>query len=170
MSRGFALGGSSSGSVIRVVDALWSSSGIPCAAAPRPGSGRAVAATASRQSVMLTISMAIAPSGHVLTQAGACPSERRPWHMSHLPTTPRSALYCGTPYEQFHVQYWQPMQVSALWSTMPVVGSFAYASTGQPVMHVGSRQWLHDIERNERAVCGYQPPSISPTRRQLIAA
>ena len=44
--------------------------------------------------------------------------------MSHLPTTPRSGLYCGTPYEQFHVQYWQPMHVSALWCTMPVAGSF----------------------------------------------
>ena len=32
-----------------------------------------------------------------VTQAGAMPSERRLWHISHLPTTPRSALYCGTP-------------------------------------------------------------------------
>ena len=47
----------------------------------------------------------MAPSGHALTQAGAWPCSRRPWHMSHLPTTPRSGLYCGTPYEQFHVQY-----------------------------------------------------------------
>ena len=68
--------------------------------------------------------MAMAPSGHALTQAGVCPTDSRPWHMSHFPTTPRSGLYCGTPYEQFHVQYWQPMQASALWRTMPVAGSF----------------------------------------------
>src|SRR5262245_25306501 len=53
---------------------------------------------------------------------------------------------------------------------MPVAGSFVYASTGQPLMHVGLTQWLHPIERYERSVRGYQPPSISPTRRQLIAA
>jgi hypothetical protein len=83
----------------------------------------APAVTDSRQSATLTISISMAPSGHALTQAGDCPSDRRPWHMSHLPTTPRSALYCGTPYEQFQVLYWQPMQVSALWPTMPVSGS-----------------------------------------------
>jgi hypothetical protein len=44
--------------------------------------------------------------------------------MSHLPTTPRSGLNCGTPYEHVHVQYWQPMHVSALWRTMPVAASF----------------------------------------------
>jgi len=68
------------------------------------------------------------------------------------------------------VQYWQPMHASALCRTIPVAGSFVYASTGQPLKHVGSRQWLHPIERYERDVCGYHPPSISPTRRQLIAA
>ena len=54
--------------------------------------------------------------------------------MSHFPTTPRSALYCGTPYEQFQTQYWQPMQVSALCRTTPVFGSFVYASTGHPII------------------------------------
>src|SRR6185503_1639643 len=105
MSRGLAFGGRLSGSVIRVVDTLESPTGRPVDAAPRLGSGQAAAATAERHSSTFTISMAIAPSGHALTQAGACPSDRRPWHMSHLPTTPRSALYCGTPYEQFQVQY-----------------------------------------------------------------
>src|SRR5438552_17250453 len=90
--------------------------------------------------------------------------------MSHLPTTPRSGLYWGTPYEQFHVQYWQPMQVSALCRTMPVAASFVYASTGQPLRHVGFTQWLQPIERYERSVWGKKPPSISPTRRQLIEA
>jgi hypothetical protein len=52
------------------------------------------------------------------------PSLSRLWHMSHLPTTPRAALYCGTPYEQFHVQYWQPIQASALCSTTPVTAFF----------------------------------------------
>ena len=72
--------------------------------------------------------------------------------MSHLPTTPRSGLYCGTPYEQFQVQYWQPMQVSALCSTIPVAASFLNASTGQPLMQVGSTQWLQPIDRYDR-VC-----------------
>ena len=74
--------------------------------------------------------------------------------MSHLPTTPRSGLYWGTPYEQFQVQYWQPMQASALWRTMPVTESFEYASTGQPLRQVGSAQWLHPIERYERLAAG----------------
>ena len=73
---------------------------------------------------MFTISIAIAPSGQAATHAGAMPSLSRLWHMSHLPTTPRAGLYCGTPYEQFQVQYWQPMQASALWITTPVTGSF----------------------------------------------
>ena len=63
------------------------------------------AANAWRQESTATISIAIAPSGQAVTHAGDWPSSRRPWHMSHFPTTPRSALYCGTPYEQFHVQY-----------------------------------------------------------------
>ncbi len=37
-------------------------------------------------------------------------------------------------------------------------------------MHVGSTQWLQPIERYERSVCGKKPPSISPTRLQLIDA
>src|SRR5437660_444126 len=37
-------------------------------------------------------------------------------------------------------------------------------------MHVGLTHWLHAIDRYERSVRGYHPPSISPTRRQLIAA
>src|SRR5713101_4031490 len=48
-------------------------------------------------SSILTISMRIALSGQAFTQAGSRPSVSRPWHMSHLPTTPRSGLYCGTP-------------------------------------------------------------------------
>ena len=39
----------------------------------------------------------IASSGQAYTQAGSRPSAKRPWHISHLPTTPRSGLYCGTP-------------------------------------------------------------------------
>src|SRR4029453_12118465 len=115
MSRGFAFGGRLSGSVIRVADRLESPTGRPL--------DSAAVATAVRHSSTFTISMAIAPSGQALTQAGACPSDKRPWHMSHLPTTPRSALYCGTPYEQFQVQYWQPIHASALCLPMPVAGS-----------------------------------------------
>ena len=51
---------------------------------------------------------------------------------------------------------------------MPVAGSLVYASTGHPSRHVGSRQWLHPIDKYERDVVGNQPPSISWTRRQLI--
>src|SRR5262249_299123 len=36
--------------------------------------------------------------------------------------------------------------------------------------HVGSRQWLQPIDKWSRCVLGYHPPSISPTRRQLICA
>ena len=32
------------------------------------------------------------------------------------------------------MQYWQPMQASALCITTPVSGSLVYASTGQPIM------------------------------------
>src|SRR5688500_13260989 len=99
MSRGRAFGGSSIGSVIRVVERLSSPIGIPAGAAVT------AAAIAARQSATLTISMAIAPSGQALTHAGDCPADSRPWHMSHFPTTPRSGSYCGTPYEQFQVQY-----------------------------------------------------------------
>ena len=88
-----------SGAVIRVVERLPSAEGIPSVAACGLDS------TDSRHSATLTISIASAPSGQALTHAGDWPSERRPWHMSHLPTTPRSGLYCGTPYEQFQVQY-----------------------------------------------------------------
>src|SRR5688572_26770387 len=35
---------------------------------------------------------------------------------------------------------------------------------------LGSTQWLHPIDRYERVVFGNHPPSISPTRRQLMAA
>jgi hypothetical protein len=85
------------GAVMRVVDRLPSSIGRPVVAA--------FDSIDARHSATLTISIASAPSGQALTHAGAWPSERRPWHMSHLPTTPRSGLYCGTPYEQFQVQY-----------------------------------------------------------------
>src|SRR5688572_29519225 len=108
MSRARAFGGSA-GSVIRVVDRLSSPLGTPA--------GCETAATDARQSATFTNSIWMAPSGHALTQAGAWPISSRPWHMSHLPTTPRCGLYCGTPYEQFQVQYWQPMHASALWRT-----------------------------------------------------
>jgi hypothetical protein len=93
MSRGRAFGGNA-GSVTRVVDRLWSPPGTP-------GCGRragcVTAAIDARQSATLTISIWIAPSGQALTHAGDCPVSSRPWHMSHLPTTPRCGLYCGTP-------------------------------------------------------------------------
>src|SRR6185503_6360191 len=62
------------------------------------------------------------------------------------------------------------MHVSALCLTMPVAGSLLYASTGHPSRQVGSAQWLHPIEKYARWVDGKLPPSISPTRRQLIDA
>src|SRR6266567_7093468 len=62
------------------------------------------------------------------------------------------------------------MHASALCCTIPLTGSFVYASTGQPIRQEGSRQWLHPIYKYKRCVSGYQPPSISPTRRQLISA
>src|SRR5262245_37451118 len=96
-STGVALGGRVFGSVTRVVDRLPSPSG-------RPVFDRLLSID-SRHLATFTISIVIAPSGHAFTHAGVWPIERRPWHMSHLPTTPRSGLYCGTPYEQFHVQY-----------------------------------------------------------------
>ena len=88
-SRGLAFGGRLAGSVMRVVERLPSAAGTPA--------GVAKASTAARHWPVLTISIWMAPSGHALTQAGACPASSRPWHMSHLPTTPRSGLYCGTP-------------------------------------------------------------------------
>lgn len=86
--------------------------------------------------------------------------------MSHLPTTPRSSLKAGTLYGQFQMQYSQPMHASASCRTMPVRVSFVYARVGQPVMQEGSRQWLHPMDKCRRCVCGYTPPSTSPTRRQ----
>ncbi len=58
--------------------------------------------------------------GQAPTQAGSIPSARRGWHMSHLVTIRRSGWKAGTEYGQFHVQYWQPMQSSAWWATMPL--------------------------------------------------
>src|SRR5687768_15924159 len=87
MSRGWALGGRSTPDT-RVVDRLKSWDGA---------SARRGDAMDARHSARFTISIVIAPSGHALTHAGAAPVVKRPWHMSHLPTTPRSALYCGTP-------------------------------------------------------------------------
>ena len=40
--------------------------------------------------------------------------------MSHLVTMRRSGWNAGTEYGQFQVQYWQPMQSSAWWATMPL--------------------------------------------------
>src|SRR5213593_3204342 len=107
-------GGKLWGRVMRVEEILSSADG-------RPGA-LAFTAYSRFHSAMFTISMRMAVSGQALTHAGGRPSPSRSWHMSHFPTTPRSGLYCGTPYEQFHVQYWQPMQVSALCNTTPVTG------------------------------------------------
>ena len=87
--------------------------------------------------------------------------------MSHLPTTPRSALYCGTSHEH--------RRCTGSRCTHPRCGARCrppdpQASTGQPLRHVGSTQWLHPIDRYERVAFGNHPPSISPTRRQLMAA
>jgi hypothetical protein len=115
-STGLAFGARLAGGVIRVVEMLRSPDGRPL-----PGT---LTAAAARQLFRFTISIWIAPVGQADTQAGDWPRPRREWHMSHFPTTPRSGLYCGTPYEQFHVQYWQPMHASALCRTMPVPASF----------------------------------------------
>ena len=39
--------------------------------------------------------------------------------MSHFVTIRRSGWKTGTEYGQFHVQYWQPMQSSGCWMTIP---------------------------------------------------
>jgi hypothetical protein len=80
-------GDSFSGTVTLVVDKLKSDTGVPGACVLQR----------FRQSAIFTISMASAPSGQALTHAGIWPSASRPWHMSHLPTTPRASLNCGTP-------------------------------------------------------------------------
>jgi hypothetical protein len=78
--------------------------------------------------------------------------------MSHLPTTPRSGLYCGTPYEQFHVQYWQPMHVSALWCTMPVIG----------VLGVGVDRTAAHARRVDALIAAHR--EIGPLRMGIEAA
>ena len=91
--------------------------------------------------------------------------------MSHLPTTPRSGLYCGTPYEQFQVQY---LAADA------GVGAVAH-DAGDRILGVRVNRTALEARRLEAVIAahreiraasrsGYHPPSISPTRRQLIAA
>lgn len=49
--------------------------------------------------------MEMAPLGQDWTQAGASPSARRSWQMSHFLTMPRSLLYLGTSYGHLSEQY-----------------------------------------------------------------
>src|SRR5258705_4161308 len=107
-----------------------------------PGRKASAWASSSTRAVSTT-RIAIADDGHACTHAGASPTASRPEHMSHLRTMPRLALYCGTSYGQVSMQYWQPMHWSSRWRTMPVMGSFSYAPTGQPRMHAGSTQLWH---------------------------
>ena len=150
--------GRSRGSVMRVVDSV------------RPASGRLGALPAewsARHAATSTFSTVMAKVGQASTQAGARPSSSRGRHMSHLVTMRRSGWKVGTEYGQFQVQYWQPMQSSALCWTIPL-SSLVYASVGQPWRQAGSRQWLQAIDRWKRFVSGNEPPSISPTRRQAV--
>ena len=57
--------------------------------------------------------------GQASTHAGRYPPSSRGWHMSHLVTMRRSGWKAGTEYGHVQVQYWQPMQSSAWWATMP---------------------------------------------------
>src|SRR5512142_2185475 len=67
------------------------------------------------------------------------------------------------------MQYWQPMQLSARWLTMPL-SSFTYAFVGHPERQVGSRHWLQDIDMLKRATVGNEPASTSPTLRQFTSS
>src|SRR5215469_16792578 len=73
-----------------------------------PGRNASPCASSSAWCLSMTW-IEMAPVGQAWTHAGASPAARRPLHMSHLRTIPRSALYCGTPYGHMNVQYWQPM-------------------------------------------------------------
>ena len=96
---------------MRVVDSVSSDVGS-CGASP--------AAWSARQAATSTFSTVMAWVGQASTHAGARPSARRGWHMSHLVTMRRSGWNAGTEYGQFQVQYWQPMQSSAWWATTPL--------------------------------------------------
>ena len=85
--------------------------------------------------------------------------------MSHLRTIPLAAWNFGTSYGQARTQYWHPKHWSSRWLTIPVIGSFSYALTGQAFKHAGSRQWWQAV-----VTCwstGSAAPEIkSPTSRQ----
>ncbi len=159
-----ALGGSVFGSVTRVVDRLLIALGQT-----RCSTG--LASIDSRHEATLTISIAIAPSGHALTQAGVWPTDSRPWHMSHFPTTPRSGLYCGTPYEQFHVQV---LAADAGVGAVPhdAGGGILRVGVNRASLQAGRLEAVVAPHRESTSatVIGNQPPSISRTRRQLIDA
>ena len=99
MSQRPRVGRQVSGSVMRVVDRLPSSTGQAGVAGLR----RRTDARHVGDVDDLDRDGAFRAGADARRAPGRC--ARRPWHMSHLPTTPRSGLYCGTPYEQFHVQY-----------------------------------------------------------------
>ena len=81
--------------------------------------GASAARWSARHASTFTFSTVMAWVGQASTHAGR-PSSSRGWHMSHLVTMRRSGWNTGTEYGQVQVQYWQPMQSSAWWATMPL--------------------------------------------------
>ena len=68
----------------------------------------------------------------------------------------------GTLNGQAATQYRHPMQASALYETIPVVGSFVIAETGQTETQDGSMQCMHETLVNAKPFSSWSLCSPSP--------
>ena len=78
--------------------------------------------------------------GHVFTQAGSSPASTRSTHMLHFETLRVLASKRGMSKGQPVTQYWQPMQLSWLKSTMPFVYCTMAPGAGHENRQPGSSQ------------------------------
>src|SRR6476646_5892160 len=97
------------------------------------------------------------PVGHDLMQAGSSPAPTRSEHSVHLYTFLVAALNLGMLKGQPLTQYWQPMQLAWLKSTMPLVYCTIAPSAGQAIRQPGSSQCMHWSLR----ISHCNPPSVS---------
>ncbi len=101
------------------------------------------------------------------------PARSRSPHMSHLRTIPLPAWNLGTSYGQASVQYWQPKHWSSRCLTIPVTGSFSYASTGQAFRQAGFEAVVarrgHVLEHRQRRRPADEQADVPPGLRRRPA-